>query len=280
MSMSLSKGLIQNIQRLLAFAGVYKKTIDGIYGTGPGSSDDGVRRILASTGLLEASITKLTPNRRAIWAAQAILRNAGHYSGTLDGYWGNQSEGAFLEWNHIQTYGKPLVLPREVQREGPDSFFPAQKGFQAFYGEPGSPALKNQLIEIDLPYKMRIDWNLHQTKSKMTLHQKCAESAVAAFEDILRAYGIQKIRSLGLDRYAGSYNHRRMRGGTAWSTHAYGAAIDHYAAPNGLTTRCPQALFCSKSYTEFFDIWEAHGWTSLGRAIGRDWMHVQAGRVS
>ena len=43
-----------------------------------------------------------------------------------------------------------------------------------------------------------------------------------------------------------------------------------------MTTRCPQALFCGHEYRKFFDICEAHGWLSLGRAIGRDWMHVQA----
>ena len=61
--------------------------------------------------------------------------------------------------------------------------------------------------------------------------------------------------------------------------HAYGCAIDHYAAPNGLTTRAPQALFSGKDYVEFFDIWESFGWVSLGRAIGRDWMHIQAARL-
>jgi hypothetical protein len=92
----------------------------------------------------------------------------------------------------------------------------------------------------------------------------------------LQHYGYPKIQELGLNRFAGSYNHRKMRGGSSWSMHAYGCAIDFYAEPNGLRTRCPDALFCGQDYIAWFDIWESVGWTSLGRAIGRDWMHIQA----
>ena len=44
--------------------------------------------------------------------------------------------------------------------------------------------------------------------------------------EVLRAYGEDDLRRLGLDRNAGTYAHRRMRGSSAWSMHAYGKAID------------------------------------------------------
>lgn len=113
----------------------------------------------------------------------------------------------------------------------------------------------------------------------MTIHEKCADSAERALREIAKNYTLPTLQRLGLDRFAGSYNHRKMRGGDSWSMHAYGCAIDFYAAPNGLRTPCPTALFCGEEYKTFFDIWEAEGWTSLGRAINRDWMHIQAARL-
>lgn len=265
-----------DVQRLLAAAGYYTGAIDG---------DIGPKSLAAIEAILGAHAAECTSDparwsatRRLVGAGQLVLRDAGHAPGAIDGYAGNQTAGALMEWNHRQVYGEDLVLDATPTGPPVASDFPKQSGCDAYYGKPG-PEVERQLVMVDLPFTMRLDWNLRKDVKRAQLHRRCADSAKAALREILRSYGEGELRRLGLDRNAGTYNPRRMRGGTAWSMHAYGCAWDFYAAPNGLTTRCPQALFCGSEYRKFFDIWEAHGWISLGRAIGRDWMHVQAARL-
>ncbi len=278
MQVSLSKGLKQNLQRIYSAPLYgYKGVIDGIFGE---KTETAVYNILREFDQLER-IRGWPNDRKAIAAGQIWLEACGHQPGTIDGYWGHNSENAFLEWDHKQRTGQVLILPSDPIRAPIKSKFPTQSGFREFYGAPGVGGIaESRLVSIVPPYQMRIDWNLNQKVKTIRLHEKCAQSAEDALKHIGRHYGEKRLSILGLDRFAGSYVPRLMRGGTSWSTHAYGAAIDFYAAPNGLTTRCPNALFCRADYDQFFDIWEDHGWTSLGRAIGRDWMHVQAGSVS
>lgn len=263
-----------DIQRLLAAGGYYTGAIDGILGAKSRTAIDAILGRRASD--CSTNPARWSQDRRAIGAAQLILKYAGYSPGSVDGYWGNGTQGAYLEWSTKILTGKDLVLDRTPIAKPVASPFPRQANLNSFYGTPDTKALTSQLVMVDLPFRMRIDWNLSQTTTRVQLHKKCADSAHAAMTDILREYGEARLREYGLDRNAGTYNSRKMRGGTSWSLHAYGAAWDFYAGMNGLTTRCPQALFCKPEYKTFFDIWEAHGWTSLGRAIGRDWMHVQA----
>lgn len=262
-----------DLQRLLADSGHYTGAIDG---------DIGPQSLAAIEAILSAKVAHCvsppatwSAKRRMIGAGQLALRQAGFAPGAIDGYAGNSTAGALLEWNHRKAYGRDLELDRTPVAPPVASPFPTQSGCPNYYGQPG-PAVERQLVTVELPYRMRLDWNLSQPSTRVRLHARCADSARAAMREVLRAYGEDDLRRLGLDRNAGTYAHRRMRGGSAWWMHAYGCAWDFHAGPNGLTTCCPQALFCGSEYRKFFDIWEAHGWTSLGRAIGRDWMHVQA----
>lgn len=261
-----------DIQRLLAAAGYYNRAIDGIMGE---KSWTAVNRVLQGRSFeLPDGWQEWNPPRMAIAAAQLILKYANHPVGAIDGLWGNLTAGALLEWNHWQVYNGKLVLDQKPIKEIKTKF-PSQSECNYFYGNPGV-AIQQQLISVPLPFVLRLDWDLSTTVDSVRLHEKCAESAEEAFKQVYKVYGEARIRVLGLDRYAGGYNHRRMRGGKSWSMHAYGCAMDFWALPNGLTTRCPAARFCGDEYTEFFDIWESYGWVSLGRAIGRDWMHIQA----
>lgn len=277
--MSLSKAKIKQIQTLLDAAGYYNGAIDGILGT---KSWAGINLILTNRKAeVVTDPVKLAKDRQAVAAGQLILKHAGYPSvGTIDGYWGNATEGAFLEWDHWRRTGTALTLPRPAPSPtpAPAFAFPRQVDCTKFYGAPG-PAIVSQLVMIDLPFPMRIDWNLSQTSKRAQLHKKCADSALVALNKILEHYGYERLRELGLDRTAGTYNHRKMRGGTSWSMHAYGCAWDFYAAPNGLNTKAPKALFSKPEYSAWLDIWESVGWTPLGRAIDRDYMHVQAARL-
>lgn len=259
---------LYDFQKLAADLGLYKSGIDGQWGPATKAAMD-----ILTTGREEI---RSWPRERIIVAGvQLALVKLGYNPGTIDGYYGGLSKSAYDAWAYKKAYGKKEKLDTTVVTPTPvGSPFPSQKNVAKFYGQPG-PQVQSQLVTIIPPYEMVLDWNLNQKVTKITLHKKCADSALSALIEIEQHYGQEAIIRLGLNRFAGSYVHRQMRGGTSWSMHAYGCAIDFYAGPNDLRTRCPQALFCAPEYTDWFDIWEKHGATSLGRAIGRDWMHIQ-----
>ena len=155
---------------------------------------------------------------------------------------------------------------------------PRQADCAKFYGEPG-PAIEAQLIFSVLPFDLRLDWDLGKRVRRVKLHKKCAVAFSAAMTAVHDHYGPVRMRDLGIDRFAGGYAHRTMRGGTSWSRHAYGCAVDFYAGPNGLKVRCPDALFCKPDYKAFLDIMEAHGWLPAIRLWGADAMHFQMARL-
>jgi hypothetical protein len=158
------------------------------------------------------------------------------------------------------------------------SDIPRQREVRTFYGRPG-PEIEAQLMYADLPFALRLDWELGQSVRRLRLHKKCAPAAVTALTAVRDHYGMAKMSELGIDRYAGGYNHRKMRGGKSWSMHAYGCAMDFYAAPNGLRTKCPDALFCKPEYKPFLDIMESHGWLPAIRLWGSDAMHFQMAKL-
>lgn len=278
----------EGIQRLLTASGYYKGRIDGVWGTQTLSAAKTiVNRHRDKIADPKFGTQTWTSDRYIIAAAQLVLLYTGNQPGAIDGYWGHNTENAFENWDSVSKSGKPVVVDRDpaVPPKGATPVkpgFPRQKDCPTFYGTPGLPgsaaekAMYARLVSIQLPFDFRIDYNLDQTVKTMKLHHKCAESAEQAYWKVYRHYGQAKMIELGLDRFAGAYNPRYMRGGTSFSMHAYGCAIDTYAGPNGLHVHRPKALFSKPDYDAWFDIWAEHGWTSLGRAIDRDYMHVQA----
>lgn len=264
---------LSDIQRVLAKAGWYAGKIDGA---------DGPMTQAAIIEALRGTDTQgLSEDRRRIGAAQAGLNRLGHEAGAVDGYAGHNTLNA-LESFLAAEAGKPLVVNRIPNIPQPTPVLglnlPRQKDCGAFYGEPIAGVEKN-IVTFDLPYALRLDYALDQTVTRARLHRLCAPAFVAAMVEVRDHYGADRQRDLGLDRYAGGYMPRKMRGGSSWSMHAYGCAVDFYAAPNGLKTRCPQALFCGPEYKPFLDIMQSHGWLPAGRLWGGDFMHFQMARL-
>ena len=267
-----------DVQALLLAAKYYDGGVDGV--VGPKTLTAVEKLLKARVKDVEGNANSWSQSRRLVAAGQLVLKYAGYAPGPIDGYVGPNTTDALRLWAYKAITGKEEKIPQnKLPGYAPPTLFPKQSECAKFYGAPGSKVLLNQLKMYDLPVPMRIDWNLAQKTSRVKLHSKCGDSAILAIREVVKHYGETQWRKLGLDRNAGTYLHRKMRGGTSWSMHAYGCAWDFYAEPNGLTTRCPQALFCKEEYVAFFNIWEAHGWVPLGRAIGRDFMHVQAARL-
>lgn len=260
-----------DIQKLLASAGAYNGGIDNTPGP---KTMKAVGQVLAGAG------SQWPKKRRLIGAAQKVLNDAGFEAGKVDGYAGHNTINAFQQWEYAQIHGKREVVSRTPRSDysAGRSGLPKQSQVQSFYGRPGAQ-IKSRLQTIELPFDLRIDYNLRQRTKKMTVHKKCAPSLLAAMLEVHSHYGTARMRGLGIDRYAGGYNHRKMRGGTAYSMHAYGCAVDFYAQPNSLRVRCPQALFCTPNYTAFLDIMERHGWLPAVRLWGADAMHFQQARL-
>lgn len=142
---------------------------------------------------------------------------------------------------------------------------------QAFYGEPGLG--RKSIVP---PYALLYEGRALQT---ITVHERIAEAVLSVLRAVLAHYGPGEIKRLGLDRFDGCYNVRRKRGGSSWSTHAYGAALDFDAERNPLHWDHTKAVFAGPEYEAWWRAWEGVGAVSLGRAKDFDWMHVQFARL-
>ena len=150
--------------------------------------------------------------------------------------------------------------------------WPTQAQCPQFYGPPGKVKLKS----IQLPYPFYYGGKLMKSTS---VHEKIAEPVKRILQRVKDHYGVEKINDLKLSDYSGCYNPRRMRGGSAWSMHAYACALDFNAADNQIHWGRDKARFAKPIYNRWWELWEEEGAVSLGRVANYDWMHVQFARL-
>ena len=267
----------RHLQMVMAAAGLYSGGIDGILGPMSWAAIGTAEERFSQ--LYTFDVTSTTEARRRVAALQACLNQLKYDPGAVDGWDGVNTLEALNAFLFKTTNGKEEVVTRApVASFTAPSNIPTQDEVEEVYGKPG-PQIKSRLHTVKLPFKLRIDWNLRERTDKLTVHRDCADQILAALIAVREHYGAQKMRALGLDRFAGGYNHRKMRGGKEWSMHAYGCAVDFYSGPNGLRTKCPDALFCGAEYKDFLDIMEAHEWLPAVRLWGKDAMHFQRARL-
>lgn len=141
------------------------------------------------------------------------------------------------------------------------------------YGNPGDPT---KLTILSLPYPMRIAWDTSQTVTKIQCHKLIANNLSAVFNELLTAYGYQRIKDLGIDLFGGCVNVRLQRGSRKkWSRHAWGIAIDLSPAKNGLKVKWKDAQFSKPEYKKMVDIFYLHGFMSYGKERDFDAMHFE-----
>jgi len=130
--------------------------------------------------------------------------------------------------------------------------------------------------KLELPYPLVLAWDTSSIVKKATCNVKVHKSLYSIFENTLKTYGLKEIKKLRLDNFGGCLNVRKMRFGSSWSIHSWGAAIDLDPDKNQLKWGKDKATFAKKEYEPFWKIVEAEGWISLGRKKNYDWMHFQA----
>ena len=95
------------------------------------------------------------------------------------------------------------------------------------------------------------------------------------FTEILEVYGLAKIQELGIDLFGGCFAFRAMRGGSDYSRHSWGIAIDLDPERNQLKETNKTARFARPEYKPMIDIFYKHGFINLGVEKNYDWMHFE-----
>ena len=145
---------------------------------------------------------------------------------------------------------------------------------QKKYGVPSATGAE-YLVTLTLPYPMRLAWDLETSVTRMRVHKLVKNNFEAVFNDLLKEYGYVKIKELGIDLFGGCFAYRKMRGGSSWSKHSWGIAIDLDPARNTLKETSRTARFARPEYQPMIDIFYKHGFIGLGKEKNFDWMHFE-----
>jgi hypothetical protein len=109
----------------------------------------------------------------------------------------------------------------------------------------------------------------------MRCHKLVASNFTEVFKDLLEHYGLEKIQELGIDLFGGCFNFRQMRGGSDYSRHSWGIAIDLDPERNQLQETKVTARFARPEYQPMIAIFYRNGFLSLGMEKNYDWMHFE-----
>ena len=141
------------------------------------------------------------------------------------------------------------------------------------YGKPNQSG--TYLVNIKLPYPMRLAWAKDTKVTTMRCHKLVADKFIAVFNELLSTYGLKRIQELGIDLFGGCFNFRAMRGGSDYSRHSWGIAIDLDPERNQLKETSKTARFARPEYDKLHEIFEKHGFVNLGVEKNYDWMHFE-----
>jgi hypothetical protein len=157
------------------------------------------------------------------------------------------------------------------------------------YGIPGD--ISNHAV-VSTPFPLLLDWDTTKSVSKITCHKKIVPNLTAVFGELLAHYGQTKINELGINQYAGCFNHRPKRGKETQyaaaiergdlqeaysylSQHSWAIAIDLDADRNKLRENKTTARFAREEYKKMIEIFYKNGFLSYGVEFDFDWMHFE-----
>lgn len=224
---------------------------------------------------------------------QQRLAELGIYRGKIDGLRGKLTIAAIMGFQRTHgLYPDGIVGPKTQDELWPERIpdrdieppedaappdvplWPRQRDVETFYGPMG----KNQTM-LTLPFPMKLAWDLRKPVKRFFIHEKCHDSALRCFNRIADAYDEKMRAETGINLFGGCLNVRKMRGGSSWSMHSWGVAIDFDPARSQLKWDHTKARLAKPDCETFWRIWESEGWVSLGRTRDYDWQHIQAARL-
>ncbi len=264
----------KTLQQVLADAGAYQGAIDGIRRP---ASDAAVDAMLeARAAELPEEISTWPSGRRAVACLQLGCRDHEIEVGPIDGLWGPQTDfAADVLTEFFETGALPGPWRDQPVSEVNPNRWPPETRLRDVFGPPGEAPL----VIVPCPWRLRLSWDPETVVSGISCHERVSESLQRVLQQVYDHYGEDRLYTLGLDRYGGCFNRRRKRGGTSWSTHAWGIAIDWDPDRNKLRWARDRARLARPEYDAWWGIWEEEGWVSLGRSRNFDWMHVQAAKL-
>lgn len=254
---------VKEIQKYLNFKGYATLREDGLAGE---ETLKAVRLFTLANAGLEKDGAEIFMRK----VFQIILKNEGVYEGVIDGIIGHYTQEAFQLYHERDlTQGR-----RSSVRSVAEAATPSASGVADMYGPVDT--VPDKLVMIDLPYTMKLAWDPGVKINRFLIHNLVAKKAVKAMTAIREAYTLEERARHGFDLFGGCYNKRKMRGGSQWSTHAYGIAIDFDPERNGLHTPFSRSYMGRPECQKFVDIWQQHGFYNLGKWRDFDAMHFQA----
>jgi hypothetical protein len=163
------------------------------------------------------------------------------------------------------------------------SQWPKQNDVDAFYGDPrGANGLAKatwvaaNIVKVVPPWALVTAWDGKPVKT-MQMHKNCADSLLIVLNKIwvAAAKDQAKIDAWGMNKYAGGYNFRLMRGSTKLSMHSWGCAIDFDSERNAFGDSTPNFA----NVPAVLEAFRSEEWTWGGRWAKADGMHWQAAEV-
>jgi hypothetical protein len=167
----------------------------------------------------------------------------------------------------------PVVV---VKTSAPEKVikWPPQSQCTSFFGKVGT----NQDSCI-LPYPMVLAWDTKTKVNKFSCHKLVKAPLERIWNRTLQHYGYEQIKALRLDYWGGCLNVRKMRGGSSWSMHSWGIAVDMDPDRNALKTSWKNANFSKPEYKKYWEFVYDEGAIGLGIERNYDAMHFQFARL-
>ena len=284
-----------DVQTRLSLAGLYQGQMDGVFGPKTRAA------IIDHLGAVKVAARTWSDARLEVAAMQVIVEAAGIELGEIDGYLGPSTrQGIAIFDARAKNSGKPdqsveawrddLTAPQvptsrplpppitssKINAPAARPRWPLQTALEMdrFFGAKGT-----NTVSLTLPYTMRVAWNMEKSVTRFDCNRKVKESLERILIRALDHYGIDVIRQMRLDRYGGCLNVRKMRGGSAWSIHSWGCAVDIDPDHNQFKFHRAQATLDNPEYDAWWRFVYDEGAISLGRERDYDWMHLQFARL-